>query len=98
MRWRWHSTQLSLHYPGWDEERLCRHWRSIADFDGAPVELSDLMANKCFEKFDAFVPPALLNAANARDRLDVTGTSTVAAAYLRGREAPFADGMPPGPK
>ncbi len=64
---------LSLHYPGWDEERLRRHWRSIADFDGAPIELSDLMANKRFEKFDAFVSPALLNAANARDRLDLAG-------------------------
>lgn len=70
---------LSLHYPGWDEARLRRHWRVIADFDGAATDLSDLMANKCFEKFDSFVPPALLHAANARDRLDVPGARALAA-------------------
>lgn len=73
---------LSLHYPGWDEKRLRRHWRAIAQFDEAPTELSDLMANKCFEKFDAFVPPALINAANARDRLDLSGARALAGECL----------------
>lgn len=74
---------LSLHYPGWDEERLHQHWRAMVDFGGAPTELSELMATKCFEKFDAFVPPTLLNAANARDRLSLKGAQTIASAQLK---------------
>lgn len=70
---------LSLHYSGWNEERLRLHWRSMADFERAPTELSELMASKCFEKFDAFVPLAVLHAASARDRLDLSGTLAVAA-------------------
>lgn len=75
--------QLSLSYPRWDEARLRQHWASIAEFGDAPTDLSDLMANKCFEKFDTFTPPDLLNAANARDRLDISGTRSLAAKFIR---------------
>ena len=70
--------QLSLTYPGWDQARLLQHCAFIAGFDGDPTELSAEMATKCFEKFDACVPPALLDAANARDRLDVEGARNLA--------------------
>ncbi len=73
---------LSLHYPGWDTARLRRHWEAIAAFNGVQTELSDFMANKCFEKFDAFVPSALLNRANARDRLDVPAAQMLARSCL----------------
>lgn len=69
--------QLSLTYPKWDEARLRQHWGAIANFTDAPADLSDLMASKCFEKFDPFVQPHLLNLANARDRLDLTGTQAL---------------------
>ncbi len=74
--------QLSLTYPRWDEARLRRHVGTIADFSDAPTELSDLMASKCFEKFDPFVQPHLLNAANARDRLDVAGARSLACNFI----------------
>jgi ATP-dependent Lhr-like helicase len=74
--------QLSLTYPGWDGARLRQHWTTIADFRDAPTDLSDLMASKCFEKFDTFVQPNLLNAANARDRLDVAGARSLACNHL----------------
>jgi ATP-dependent Lhr-like helicase len=74
--------QLSLTYPRWDEARLRQHWSTIANFSDAPTDLSDLMASKCFEKFDTFVPPALLNAANARDRLDIAGARNLTAMLL----------------
>lgn len=69
--------QLSLRYPGWDEARLRQHWRSVHGFAGSPAELSDLMASKCFEKFDGFVPSGMLNVSNARDRLDLKGAMTL---------------------
>jgi ATP-dependent Lhr-like helicase len=74
--------QLSLTYPGWDGARLRQHWSTIADFRDVPTDLSDLMASKCFEKFDSFIQPNLLNAANARDRLDVAGARSLACSQL----------------
>jgi len=74
--------QLSLGYPRWDEARLRQHWLTISEFSDAPTDLSDLMANKCFEKFDMFTPPDLLNAANSRDRLNVAGAIKLAAGLL----------------
>lgn len=74
--------QLSLTYPRWDEARLRQHWQAIAHFSDAPTVLSELMVSKCFEKFDAFVQPHLLNMANGRDHLDVTGARNLAAVLL----------------
>ena len=75
--------QLSLRYAGWNEARLRQHWETIANFSDQATDLSDLMANKCFEKFDMFVQPQLLNAANARDRLDLAGARRLTASLTR---------------
>lgn len=74
--------QLSLTYPRWDEVRLRQHLGTIAGFSDAPTDLSDLMASKCFEKFDSFVQPHLLNVANARDRLDIAGARSLAGNFI----------------
>jgi hypothetical protein len=75
---------LSLTYPGWDQTRLLQHCALIAGFESEPTELSAEMATKCFEKFDACVLPALLDAANARDRLDVEGAQILAREFVGG--------------
>lgn len=78
--WLWAQKQgigcsrdfLSLTYPRLSMADFRQHLRVLAEGDVNPIDLAVLLSTKRYERFDAFIDEALLNKANASDRLDLT--------------------------
>jgi ATP-dependent Lhr-like helicase len=69
-----HETdQLSITYLLPSPDDLFTHLRQVAYSPPDPIALSRLMPMRFFDKFDEFVPTSLLDEANAKSRLDVSG-------------------------
>lgn len=71
--------QISICYQNTNMSELLAHLSQVANTRITAEELSPLLAVKQFEKFDEYIPEALLDAANARERIDISGASHVAA-------------------
>ncbi len=65
------SDRLSIAYKVLSEEAFREHVRKVASSEPDAIALAKLMPVKAVEKFDEFVPAALLDEANARNRLDI---------------------------
>ncbi len=64
---------IALAFDDADPEALIKHFKAIESGEIDPVQLASLMEQKRFEKYDRYVPDALLDKANATDRLDLPG-------------------------
>ena len=63
--------RFSITYKVASLKEFLDHMRQVSEWDIAGEELADLLPIKSYEKFDCFIPTELLNAANARSRLDL---------------------------
>ncbi|MDF9826583.1 ATP-dependent Lhr-like helicase [Ereboglobus sp. PH5-10] len=70
--------QFTIHYKNVDVDTWRAHISRIATTTISAETLSPLLPMKQFEKFDEHVPEALLDMANARERLDMRGACSVA--------------------
>jgi hypothetical protein len=62
---------LSISYRMKSRDEFFNHLRAIVQGHGTPSDLAALLPAKLTQKFDAFLPEALLNYANGCDQLDL---------------------------
>ncbi len=74
---------LCVHFAGLGADRFCAFLRRITSGTVDPVTLAALMPEKRFQKFDCYLNPAILDRANANDRLDVQSVIDAAASALK---------------
>jgi ATP-dependent Lhr-like helicase len=67
------TDRLSITYHLSSPEEFYAHLREITQSKTDAVALANLLPNKAVEKFDEFAPGQLLDEANAKSRLDVSG-------------------------
>jgi ATP-dependent Lhr-like helicase len=80
-----HETdQLSITYYLPSPDDLCAHLLQFATSPPDPTALSRLlpMGLRFVDKFDEFVPPPLLDEANSKSRLDISGAIVAAKSFV----------------